>query len=396
MKAQMKIAITGASGFVGKLLVPLLADAGASLLLIGRSPAQLARLFPDQPSCDYAALVDRAQGFDVLLNLAVLNSSADMPAEMFRAVNVDLACNLAQSAEQAGIRRFVNTSSIHALDLRNISGYASSKRAAEARLAELCGAEATTVHLATVYGRRWSGRLGWLNRFPAPLAHLLFRPLAALKPTVHIQRLADFLLNPPTSGTGQIILADDQDNNLCYRTTKRLIDLLFALAVLLLLGWAMVLIWVLVRLQSPGPGIFAQPRVGRNGKIFICYKFRSMKTGTLQAGTHDVSAAAVTRFGAFLRRSKLDELPQAWNILRNQMSLIGPRPCLPVQSALVAEREARGVLRLKPGISGLAQVAGIDMRDPVRLARRDARYMALRGLVPEFKIILATLRAPRE
>lgn len=388
----MKIAISGASGFVGTALVPLLAEAGATLLLIGRDPRLLVQMFPGQQVCGYADLSGQARGYDMFVHLAVLNSDADAPLAGFQSVNVDFTLSLAQTARTLGIARFVNVSSVHALDPGNTSAYAGSKRLAAARLAGLGGIMQSTVCLAAVHGPKWGGRLGWLNRLPAPVARALFRPLAALKPTVHIRRFADFLLEPVVPTEDAIILADDQDQNLPFRITKRLIDLMFVAVVLILLGWALVLIWVLVRLQSPGPGLFAQTRVGRYGRHFTCYKFRSMKTGTEQAGTHEVSAAAVTRIGGFLRRSKLDELPQIWNILRNEMSLIGPRPCLPVQTALIAERQARGVLALKPGVSGLSQVNGIDMRDPVVLARSDARYLALRGLVLDLKIILATIR----
>jgi len=133
-----------------------------------------------------------------------------------------------------------------------------------------------------------------------------------------------------------------------------------------------------------------QSRVGKAGRIFTGYKFRTMKQGTRQAGTHEVSATAVTRLGGFLRKTKNDELPKVWNIFRNEISLIGPRPCLPVQTELIEARRFRGVLAVKPGISGLAQIDGIDMSDPTRLARRDARYIALRSFLLDLKISIAT------
>ena len=133
-------------------------------------------------------------------------------------------------------------------------------------------------------------------------------------------------------------------------------------------------------------------RVGRYGKTFTCYKFRTMQQGTVQAGTHEVSQASVTSIGRFLRGTKLDELPQVWNILKNEISLIGPRPGLPVQKELFEARQAWGVFDVKPGISGLAQVNNIDMSDPEKLARWDARYIALQSLVLDIKITLATVR----
>lgn len=111
---------------------------------------------------------------------------------------------------------------------------------------------------------------------------------------------------------------------------------------------------------------------------------------TRQAGTHEVSATAITRLGNFMRKTKIDELPQLVNILRNEVSLIGPRPCLQVQEELIAARNAHGVLTIKPGISGLAQVNNIDMSDPQKLARWDARYVGLRSLFLDLKITIAT------
>ena len=386
----MRAVVTGASGFVGQELVPLLAAAGVELLLAGRDPDQLARLFPGIAACGYDALAERGAGFDLLVHLAVLNNDADAPPETFFAVNVEHLLEVARTAQRAGIGRFVDISSAHALDEGNDSPYAQSKREAARRLAEMKGIEAQTVYLPAVYGERWSGSLSFLNRLPRPLALLAFRPLAALKPTVHVRRLAAFLPEPASIGEDEIILFDGQEGNLVYRMARRAVDLAFAIAVAVLLGWAMLLIWALVRIQSPGPGIFAQERVGRHGAIFTCYKFRTMKQGTVQAGTHEVSGDAITPLGRFLRRTKLDELPQIWNLLRNEMSLVGPRPCLPVQRELVEARRRLGVLRLKPGITGLAQINDIDMSDPERLARWDARYGALQSLLVDLRIMAAT------
>ncbi|OWU74235.1 lipid carrier : UDP-N-acetylgalactosaminyltransferase [Loktanella sp. 22II-4b] len=173
---------------------------------------------------------------------------------------------------------------------------------------------------------------------------------------------------------------------------RRLIDISFALFVILFLWWVLLAAWVAVRLSSPGPAIFAQERVGRQGVPFTCYKFRTMHMGTRQAGTHELTAASITRTGAFLRKTKIDELPQIWNLLRNQLSLVGPRPGLPVQTKLTEERMKRGVFEIPPGITGWAQIQNIDMSDPERLARTDAQYVALRSVLLDLKIILATAR----
>ncbi|MFO3797695.1 MAG: sugar transferase [Anaerolineales bacterium] len=188
----------------------------------------------------------------------------------------------------------------------------------------------------------------------------------------------------------EVIISNDQNANWLYVFARNAVDYAFALFVLLIFWWALLAVWAAVRLNSPGPGIFRQLRVGRNQTIFTCYKFRTMDVSTPSLGTHEVSASMVTPLGAWLRKTKLDELPQIVNILLNQMSLIGPRPCLPVQEALISERRLAGIFEVKPGITGLAQVKGIDMSEPVRLAQMDQQYIRTRGLLLDAKIALAT------
>lgn len=386
----MKIVVTGASGFIGRNLVPLLVKAGAEVLVVGREPERLGRLFSSLPACSYDDISQRAAKFDLLLHLAVANSDADVSFEEFRAVNVELTVKTVQAARQANIPRFVNVSSVHALDESNHSAYARTKREAADRLRDIQGIEILTLYLPLVHGDRWGGRLRFLNLLPLPLARALFSILSALKPTLHIGRLAQFVLESEGGRERELILTTGQHDNITYKAVKRTVDLAFAILVAVLFWWALLLIWALIRLQSPGPGIFAQQRVGRDGRPFVCYKFRTMKKGTVQAATNQVSADAVTKIGAFLRKTKLDELPQIWNILRNEVSLVGPRPCLPVQVELIEARRRRGVLRLKPGISGLAQINGIDMSVPEKLAEWDARYGALQSLLLDARIIIAT------
>lgn len=398
----MKIVIAGASGFVGQNLVPFLTRSGAQLLLVGRDPARLSEMFPGIETCRYEDLATRARGWDKLVHLAVLNNDSTATAQEFVRVNVDFLVHVAEIARLAGIRQFLNVSSIHALDSKNHGPYAESKRQAARRLAELPGLDSLTVYLPAVYGDRWAGSLSWLNRLPRAVALHFFELVATLKPTLDVQRLADVVLsdkNPSNDHGGaanesvlsEFILTDGQHGNAWYSFSKRAIDLLGAAFILIALCWLLLLLWALVRLDSPGPGLFAQNRIGLNGREFVSYKFRSMKTGTPQAGTHEVSAYSVTRIGNFLRRTKLDELPQVWNILRNDMSLVGPRPCLPLQKELIEARKKLGVLKVKPGISGLAQINGIDMSNPHRLANWDARYIALRSLLLDARIALATI-----
>ena len=116
-----------------------------------------------------------------------------------------------------------------------------------------------------------------------------------------------------------------------------------------------------------------------------------MKKDTASVASHLASAEAITPFGKFLRRTKLDELPQLWNVLKGEMSLVGPRPCLFNQEELIAAREQRGVLQARPGITGLAQVNDIDMSTPDLLAETDARMLAELNLLNYFRFIIQTV-----
>lgn len=389
----MRIAVTGASGFIGRQLVPLLKARGCDILLVGRDPAKLNILFPSMETTTYTGLWQMAAGFDALLHLAVLNNDQVADRAEFDRVNLDLPVELCQNAQAAGIGTFIFISSTHTLDRGNKTNYAASKRGAVERLAETGGIRKWVLHLPAVVGDELAGKLAVADRLPAPLRGLAVLVLGSLKPTVHVSHLADTIVDlEPFEGNGirQCIVADGQRDNPIFSKTKRFIDLAFAISIVLLLWWAMIIIWVAIKLQSPGPGIFRQRRVGRNEEEFTCLKFRTMLVSAPNVGTHEVPVAAVTPIGHFLRRTKLDELPQVINILRNQMSLVGPRPCLPNQTDMILERRSQGVFEIKPGITGLAQVRGIDMSDPAGLALCDREYLQLQSLVLDAKIILQT------
>ena len=171
----------------------------------------------------------------------------------------------------------------------------------------------------------------------------------------------------------------------------RFFDILFS-ALGLLLGWPVLALIALIGLWDTGSPLFRQRRVGRLQRPFTLVKFRSMRPGTASVATHLASASSITPFGHFLRRTKLDELPQLWNVLKGEMSLVGPRPCLFSQHALIAERAQRGVFEARPGITGLAQVNEIDMSTPRLLAETDARMLRDLNTAAYFRYILLTVR----
>ncbi len=171
---------------------------------------------------------------------------------------------------------------------------------------------------------------------------------------------------------------------------NRLLDIGISLLALLVL-YPFLLVIFFLGLADTGSPIFQQIRVGQNQRPFTLIKFRTMKRETLSVATHLVDPQAVTPIGHFLRRSKLDEFPQLWNVLKGEMSLVGPRPCLFSQEELMRERERLGVFAVRPGITGLAQIRGIDMSTPELLAQTDAEMIASFSLRHYFRYILLTL-----
>lgn len=137
--------------------------------------------------------------------------------------------------------------------------------------------------------------------------------------------------------------------------------------------------------------LFRQTRVGQNGRPFKMLKLRTMRADTPNRASHEVGESSITRSGRFLRRTKVDELPQLFNVLMGEMTLVGPRPCLPIQTRLIEERARRGVLALRPGITGVGQVAGLDMSDPVALADADAAYSSTWSLRADLGLLTKTL-----
>lgn len=174
------------------------------------------------------------------------------------------------------------------------------------------------------------------------------------------------------------------------RVVIRFLDIFFS-AVGLLFGLPVLLILIVIGWFDTGAPIFRQQRVGRDKKPFTLVKFRTMKKDTAHVASHLASAASITPFGRFLRRTKLDELPQLWNVLKGEMSLVGPRPCLFNQLELIEEREAKGVFKIRPGITGLAQINDIDMSTPELLAKTDALMIEQMSVIRYLGFIIQTV-----
>lgn len=178
-----------------------------------------------------------------------------------------------------------------------------------------------------------------------------------------------------------------------YTFFKRTGDIICSLLVFIFFGWLILLLMLLVKCTSKGPVFFRQVRLGLDKKPFRIFKFRTMKIDTPKdVPTHllENPDQYITKIGRFLRKTSLDEVPQVFNIFAGQMSVIGPRPCLPNQEDLIAEREAVHANDVKPGLSGMAQVYGRDTLPINEKARLDGEYVKKMSFWLDIKLIILT------
>ena len=169
----------------------------------------------------------------------------------------------------------------------------------------------------------------------------------------------------------------------CFEFFISLIGLIFLFPMLIFI--------LFIGLLDNGSPLFIQKRVGCNLKSFSLIKFRTMPMGVRSAGTHLMKNIKLSFFGFFLRITKLDEIPQLFNVLKGDMSLVGPRPCLFNQKKLISERKKRGIFKVRPGITGLAQISGINMKTPKILAKTDKKMIKGISLYNYFYYIFKTI-----
>ena len=171
----------------------------------------------------------------------------------------------------------------------------------------------------------------------------------------------------------------------------RILDIMLSLLGIIISSPVLFPVFLISIIFQPGSPLFYQQRVGRHERLFTLLKLRTMSPDTESVGTHEVNPNQVTAWGRLLRRTKIDELPQLWNVLKGEMSLVGPRPCLPNQTQLIHARQKLGVFGVCPGITGSAQIQGIDMSNPELLANTDSEMIRTLNLRNYFKYILLTV-----
>ncbi len=502
----MRIALTGANGFVGANLLPALMATGADVVPIARQEIA-------SPTWRPSPLLDRDTepvewarvfaGVDVVIHAAarahVMREDAQDPLDIFRRVNRDGAVAMARGAALAGVRRIVFLSTVKVLGettsgrspFRNddpaapVDPYAISKREAEIALEGLAhelGFELVVIRPPIVYGPGVAGNIAALQRLirrgvwlplgaaggnrrsmistgnlcaaiqaatiaPAAVGRTLLvsdgedistkdllcklaavdgRPARLINVPEGVLRLLILLtgrellwsrlfgdlrvdIAETTSILGWLPHLTVDDGMAVMRSEKiligtsapqkksgrgvifRMADILLVIAAAPIVVPVCLILSLLIRLDSAGNALFIQNRVGVGRRPFRLVKLRTMRIDTGDLPSHEVAVAMVTRIGRFLRRTKLDELPQLWNILKGEMTFVGPRPCLPSQRHLIDERLARGLFDVLPGVTGPAQVAGIDMSSPVLMAEIEEEYFRRSTPFSDVMLILRTV-----
>lgn len=172
---------------------------------------------------------------------------------------------------------------------------------------------------------------------------------------------------------------------------KRCLDLVSVLLAFTIIGWIMVIAAIAILIEDGRPIFFRQQRIGRNKKPFVLIKFRSMPQNAPEMPSADAMDVPVTKVGKFIRRTNIDELPQLINVLRGEMSLVGPRPALPSQTELIDIRSTGRVYDLLPGLTGIAQINSFDGMSDEQKAQWDAKYGKSISFGTDLKIMACTL-----
>jgi len=388
------IVITGAGGVVGQRLLKNVSQQGYQLRVLSRSPSTIKDSIPEGASAhSYDEMESALSGATAVVHLAARNNDQGGDEADFIRDNVELSLSLATTAKKLGVPKFVFVTTTKALTDKG-GHYGKSKAIAERSLSEIADTnfKVALARLCPVYGEGTRGKIRILQNLPLGLGRIALWLVRSLVPIVSAKRVAEKItaIVQDADPLEETCLSDPVGTFSVYGLFVAILNFVFVIAVPTVLGLPCLISGIAVAMTSKGGVFFIQDRVGKKQKPFKLCKFRTMFTGTPNAGTHEVGKSYVTKVGAFLRKAKIDELPQFWNVLKLQLNLIGPRPCLEKQTELVQQRQRYGVFELLPGITGYGQVSGVDMSEPLKLAIHDHRYAAFRGILLDIKIALKT------
>lgn len=398
MSRRHVVVVSGGTGAIGRaFLKRLRSESYEEIRLLSRNGDQIVTDCPvNVKVLGYDELDQAMSGATVVVHLATRNNDQAGSSDDFDRDNRLLSLRLAEAAKRHGVGRFVFASSTKALSPTAEDLYGISKAAAERDLSDLRDASFALqiLRFAPVYGPGVRGNLRRLQVLPGPLRVLSTQILRSIVPIVALQTAADSI---------DATIRDDtevEERCVADRLTRwnphslfvTATNLAFVALVPTVLALPYLVTAVAISMTSRGGYKFVQRRVGHEGQAFECHKFRTMRIGTPHRGTHEITQSQVTAVGGLLRRFKLDELPQVRNVLRREMNLVGPRPCLESQDELIEERRRYGVFDVRPGITGFAQVNGVDMSEPRLLAVYDHRYVMFRSIAWDLQIAGRTIR----
>ena len=398
MSEKSVLVMTGVGGVVGHhLITKLQKEDKYEIRILSRNPEIVRANIADGNIliASYDQQKRIISGSDTVIHLAARNNDLLGSADDFDRDNCELTKGLANTAKKLGVRHFIFSTSTKALNAKQDDIYGHSKFKAELELASLGDDDfrVSFLRLCPVYGHGTRGKLKYVKNLPFGLNKIALSIIRSFTPIVSANKVAQFTVGLIDSKDPleELCISDTMGRGSLYFLFANLLNFAFIIAVPTLLLIPVIISAIAVPLTSPGGILFIQPRVGTKQKVFSCRKFRTMREGTPIKGTHEVGKSYVTKVGAFLRKFKLDELPQATNVLFREMNLIGPRPCLETQTELRRQRERYGVFDIRPGITGLGQCAGVDMSEPLKLSIFDHRYKAFRSVMLDVKIVLSTV-----
>jgi len=387
----MRLVVRANSRAVGNLISRELVLAGHTVLRISDESGWWSSESADYAHQSLGEWEKYAQDYHAFLLFTVpSNCKAKFSRRRFQKEQ-ELVADFRNSARNLEIPRFIVFSNFQDfLSRRDSRGH---RRSCSPHFLEQAalGKDVERVYVGRIYSNRKNMQLTVAPRLPRSFG-LSHNPLLSwLRPTTSVDHIVNYLKSSGDDSSAQErILGDQKSKHFAYRIWRGLLDSAFVTSVLLIVPLIIVM-WFGVIFESGRPGLFLQERLGSAGSVFQCVKLRTMRNGTPSAATHKVPGGSVTRLGRVLRRFKLDELPQAWNILRREMSLVGPRPCLPTQREVILARDKQGVLEHRPGLTGWAQANGVDMREPELVARYDQEYARFQSAWFDLVILARTI-----
>ena len=387
----MIVAIVG-FGFIGRQLADYLVEKGYKVKVVTSFPIE--SYDSGLAYFSYKDLKEVIASADAVINCAVLNNNGMLSEVNIDRINVALPILLARYSRKYNAR-FICLSSYHAINPFVMTRYAISKRKALVRLNHFDDVISLVCPFVTNTHHKYpKGILFRLYRYIRSLA-----PFRAVVPSVSVSvvgtNIIDLMKAQPTPTHKVHIIDSGAENNFYYRLARLVLNCVFACITLTVLLVLLPVLLPIIRHQSRGSFIYKQERLGRFKSLFSIYKLRTMDVSTVSIGSHLVPASSITSIGRVLRISKLDEFPQAINVIKGDLFLVGPRPCLASQSKLITARDKENVYDQKPGITGLAQVLGVTMESPKVLALFDSEYLKIKSVSFDLLIVFSTfLRFP--